>query len=274
MSDGVSLEFYITVTLGTPGQIVNLLLDTDFGQICDKNWCVYEASYGSGSSKGSVATEKLIIMNGRSATFVKNPYSFGCGFNNSADFNGITGFLGLDRNPSSFISQTSQKYFSYCYPSSYGSTGYITFGKTPDDKRYKFVKFTPIPTSPKHSQSCDIMVTGMAIAGKRLPATSSEYSKSGAIIDSGTSVTLLPPSVYAALRSAFRKKMSKYQMIKPGSPDDFDTCYDFSQYDKVVTPKISSFFEGRVKLEVDVKGIVLVAKKDLSQVSKRNRGAP
>ncbi|XP_044464939.1 aspartyl protease family protein At5g10770-like [Mangifera indica] len=309
ISDGLSVEFYITVSLGTPGQNVNLLLDTgsditwtqctpcldcfkqktplfdpsksstysrvpcqsstclaDFGRICIQKRCVYVALYGSGSSIGFVATEKLTIMNGRSATFVKNPYIFGCGFNNSADFNGITGLLGLDRSPSSFISQTSQKYFSYCYPSSYGSTGYITFGKTDDDKKYKFVKFTPIPTSPKHSEFYDIIVTGMAVAGKKIPVASSEYSKSGAIIDSGTTVTGLPPSVYAALRSAFRKKMSKYKMIKPGSPDDPDTCYDFSEHDKVVIPKISFFFKGRVKLEVDVKGIVVVLKKDFSQV--------
>ncbi|XP_044464770.1 aspartyl protease family protein At5g10770-like [Mangifera indica] len=309
LSDGVSVGFYITVSLGTPGQNVSLLLDTgsditwtqckpcqqcfkqktplfdpsksstysavpcqssaclpDFGRFCDEKTCVYSAFYGSGSSIGVVATEKLTIMNGRSDTFIKNPYIFGCGINNSADFDGVTGLMGLDRNPSSFISQTSQKYFSYCYPSSYGSTGYITFGKTDDEKKYKFVKFTPIPTSPKQSQFYDIIVTGMAIAGSKLPVASSEYTKPGAIIDSGTTFTSLPPSVYVALRSAFRKKMSKYKMIKPGSNDEFDICYDFRKYDKVVIPKISIFFKGGVKLELDVKGTMVVLKRDLSQV--------
>ncbi|XP_044463310.1 aspartyl protease family protein At5g10770-like [Mangifera indica] len=106
----------------------------------------------------------------------------------------------------------------------------------------------------------------MAVAGEKLPVPGSEYSKSGGIIDSGTSFTSLPPSVYAALESAFRKKMSNYKMIKPGSNDDFDTCYDLSKYDEVVIPKISIFFKGGVELELGVKGIVVVLKKDLSQV--------
>ncbi|XP_044463314.1 aspartyl protease family protein At5g10770-like [Mangifera indica] len=176
---------------------------------------------------------------------------------------GATGLIGLDRFPASFISQTSQKYFSYCYPSSYSSPGYITFGKTDDDKNYKFVKFTPITTSPTESVFYDIIVTGMAIAGNKLPVASLEYSKSGAIIDSGSTITSLPPSVYAALRSAFRKKMSNYKMIKPGI-GAYDTCYDLSKYDEVVIPKISIFFKGGVELELDVKGIFLVFEKDLS----------
>ncbi|XP_031276462.1 aspartyl protease family protein At5g10770-like [Pistacia vera] len=233
-------EFYITVSLGTPRQVVTLLLDTgsditwtqckpclkcfkqktplfdptksstsspvpcrskawlpDFEPTCNSNTCLYGVSYGSGSSDGHVATEKLTIMNGF-GTFVKYPYIFGCGTNDSADIDGVTGLMGLARNPSSFISQTSQKYFSYCFPSSCGSTGYITFGKSDDDIKNKFVKFTPIITSPKQSLFYDIMVTGMTVAGEKLPVASSEYTKSETVTDSGTTITALPPSLYVA----------------------------------------------------------------------------
>ncbi|XP_044463630.1 aspartyl protease family protein At5g10770-like isoform X2 [Mangifera indica] len=246
ISAGASIEFYITASLGTPGQRVYLLLDTgsditftqctpyldcfkqktplfdpsksssfsvvpctssaclsDFEPVCNKaHQCIYSQSYGSGRSSGVVATEKLTIINRRSGTFVKYPYIFGCGGNNSVDvaLGGATGIIGLDGFPASFISQTSQKYFSYCFPSSYSSPGYITFGRTDDDKNYKFVEFTPIATSSTPSVFYDIIVTGMAIAGEQLPVASSEYSKSGGIIDSGSTVTSLPPSVYAALR--------------------------------------------------------------------------
>ncbi|XP_044463311.1 aspartyl protease family protein At5g10770-like [Mangifera indica] len=240
----------------------------DFGPICDnENQYIYGSSYGSGSTFGVVATEKLTIINRRHGTFVKYPYIFGCGLNNSVDIEigGATGLIGLDRNPASFISQTSKKYFSYCYPSSYSFPGYTTFGKTDDDKNYKFVKFTPVPTSPTGSLFYDIIVTGMAIAGEHLPVARSEYSKSGGIIDSGSTITSLPSSLYAPLRSAFRKKMSNYKMLKPGSNADFDTCYDFSKYDEVVIPKISIFFKGGVELELDVKGILFVYGKDLRQ---------
>ncbi|XP_044463635.1 aspartyl protease family protein At5g10770-like [Mangifera indica] len=298
-------EFYITVSLGTPRQNVNLLLDTGSGftwtqckpclecfkqktqlfdpsksstysavpcespacfeRRCISDKCIYRAEYVSGRSSGIVSTDRLTITNGF-GTFVKYPHIFGCGNNNSADIDGATGLMGLSRSPLSFISQTSQKYFSYCFPSSYGSTGYLTFGKTDEDIRNKFIKFTPMSISPQLSDLYDITVTGITVAGKMLPIANSEYSKSGAFIDSGSTFTTLPGSTYVALRSAFRKEMSKYKMIKPVKSEDIDTCYDFSSKDRIVIPKISIFFKGEVELELDVKGIMIAFKKDLSQV--------
>ncbi|KAJ0091589.1 hypothetical protein Patl1_12634 [Pistacia atlantica] len=239
---------------------------SDFKGRCISNKCIYRIEYVSGNSSGNVLTDRLTITHG-SGTFVKYPYIFGCGTNNSADeIDGVTGLMGLNRNPSSFISQTSQEYFSYCFPSFYGSTGYITFGKTDDYIKNKFIKFTPLSTTSQQSPFYDIIVTGITVAGKKLPVASSEYSKSGAFIDSGSTFTTLPTSIYVALRSAFRKQMSKYKMIKPVKSEDIDTCYDFSSYDTVVIPKISIFFKGEVELDLDVKGILIVFKNDLSQV--------
>ncbi|KAK9207770.1 hypothetical protein WN944_000116 [Citrus x changshan-huyou] len=77
-------------------------------------------------------------------------------------------------------------------------------------------------------------------------------------IDSGNIITRLPSPVYAALRSAFRKRMKKYKKAK-----EFEgllgTCYDLSAYETVVVPKIAIHFLGGVDLELDVRGTLVVA---------------
>ncbi|KAL5850140.1 hypothetical protein ACOSQ4_008153 [Xanthoceras sorbifolium] len=227
---------------------------------CMSNKCFYASAYGDGSyTLGYFVQDKLTFRSAdpKSNLIVKN-YLLGCGLNNS-DVNpaGSIGLMGLSRAPISFVYQTAplfKKYFSYCLPSDFSSTGYITFGK-PDDLNNKYIKFTPIPTTPQQSQFYDVVITGISVAGKNLPIKSSVYTKGGAVIDSGTVVTRLQPEAYAALRSAFRKEMSRYKMAAPDG--NTDTCYDFSKYETVVAPKVSFFFKGEVELEVDVKGIFL-----------------
>ncbi|KAK1549070.1 hypothetical protein Q3G72_006662 [Acer saccharum] len=166
--------------------------------------------------------------------------------------------MGLSRALTSFVYQTDtlfKKYFSYCLPSDYSSTGYITFGKTNNNH----IKFTPIPTTPQQSQFYDVVITGISVAGKKLPIKSSVFGKRGgvAIVDSGTVITRLQLEAYAALRSAFRKEMSHYH-YKMASPFKFlDTCYDLSSHKTVEIPKVSFFFKGGVELELDVKGTVI-----------------
>ncbi|KAK0572854.1 hypothetical protein LWI29_038176 [Acer saccharum] len=235
---------------------------------CVSNKCFYDISYGDGSfSNGYFVEDKLTFpTDNRKSKFVINNYLFGCGQNNSdVSPEGSIGLMGLGRSPTSFVDQAAsklKKYFSYCVPSDYSSTGHLTFGK-PDDINSKYIKFTPIPTTPQQSPNYDIVITGISVAGKKLAIKSSVFTDVGAIVDSGTVITRLPPEAYAAMRSAFRKEMARYMLVPPY--DVFDTCYDLSSYKTVVIPKISFFFEGGVELEVDVKGI-MVANPDVKKV--------
>ena len=170
--------------------------------------------------------------------------------------------MGLDRSPVSIITRTNTSYFSYCLPSPYGSTGYITFGKT-DTVNSKFIKYTPIVTTSEQSEYYDIILTGISVGGKKLPFNTSYFTKFGAIIDSGNIITRLPPPIYAALRSAFHKRMKKYKKAK-GLEDLLDTCYDLSAYETVVVPKIAIHFLGGVDLQLDVRGTLVV--QSVSQV--------
>ncbi|KAL7165890.1 hypothetical protein ACSBR2_036707 [Camellia fascicularis] len=121
-------------------------------------------------------------------------FRFGCGQSNDGLFGGAAGLLGFGRNQLSVVSQTSsmyQKYFSYCLPSASSSTGHLTFGKG-----------------------------GPSSALNRWTETihrKSVFKTTTSIIDSGTVITSLPPAIYSALRTAFRRKMTNYPMTKGNS---------------------------------------------------------
>ncbi|XP_031278005.1 aspartyl protease family protein At5g10770-like [Pistacia vera] len=99
------------------------------------------------------------------------------------------------------------KYFSYCLPSSASSPGYITIGKTADNGiKNKFLKFTPLTTKPQDKELYGIVVTGISVGGKNLSVKSSDYMKSGAIIDSGITFAYLPQKAYITLENSFVKQ--------------------------------------------------------------------
>ncbi|GAY44395.1 hypothetical protein CUMW_081870 [Citrus unshiu] len=225
---------------------------------CSSKECPYDIAYVDGSGEtGFWATDRMTIqeVNGN-GYFARYPFLLGCTDNNTGDQNGASGIMGLDRGPVSIISKTNISYFFYCLHSPYGSTGYITFGK-PDTVNKKFVKYTPIVTTPEQSEFYHITLTGISVGGERLPLKASYFTKLSTEIDSGTIITRFPAPVYSALRSAFRKRMKKYKMGK-GIEDLFDTCYDLSAYKTVVVPKITIHFLGGVDLELDVRETLVV----------------
>jgi hypothetical protein len=159
------------------------------------------------------------------------------------------------------VSQTAQKYnkiFSYCLPSSSSSTGFLTFGGSAS----KNAKFTPLSTISAGPSFYGLDFTGISVGGKKLAISASVFSTAGAIIDSGTVITRLPPAAYSALRASFRNLMSKYPMTKALSI--LDTCYDFSSYTTISVPKIGFSFSSGIEVDIDATGILYAS--SLSQV--------
>lgn len=217
---------------------------------CASTTCVYGIQYGDSSfSVGFFGKDRLTLT----STDVFDDFYFGCGQNNQGLFRGAAGLLGLGRDKLSLVSQTAQKYnklFSYCLPSSSSSTGFLTFGGSSS----KSAKFTPLATISSGSSFYGLGFTGISVGGRKLSISLSVFSTAGAIIDSGTVITRLPPTAYASLRSAFRRLMSKY----PSAPSlsILDTCYDFSNYNTIRVPKIGFFFNGGVEVDIAVTGIL------------------
>ncbi|KAI6677989.1 hypothetical protein NL676_038785 [Syzygium grande] len=218
---------------------------------CSGSTCLYSITYGDQSfSRGFFATEKLTIT----PTEVIDNFKFGCGENNQGLFGRAAGLIGLSDNSISFVEQTAAKYgkyFSYCLPSSTSYTGHLTFGK--DGGAPSSVSFTPLSKVREDSEFYGISIVGISVDGNPLSIPSTVFSSGGAIIDSGTTITRLPPTAYSALRTAFRKAMANYTSAPAFSP--FDTCYDFSKESTVVVPSITFSFAGGVDADLDPSGI-------------------
>lgn len=217
------------------------------------NACVYGIQYGDQSfSVGYFSRERLIV----NPTDAIDSFLFGCGQDNEGLFGGSAGLLGLGRHPISFVQQTSQKYqktFSYCLPSTSSGVGHLTFGASDN----KYVKYTPFSTISRSNSFYGLDIAGISVGGTKLPISSSIFSSGGAIIDSGTVITRLPPTAYASLRDSFKKGMTKYPVAPAVSI--LDTCYDLSGYKIVSIPKISFFLGGGVTVEIAAPGILYVA---------------
>uniref|UniRef100_A0A7N0TAV8 Peptidase A1 domain-containing protein n=1 Tax=Kalanchoe fedtschenkoi TaxID=63787 RepID=A0A7N0TAV8_KALFE len=217
---------------------------------CSASTCLYGIQYGDKSfSVGFLAKEKIAI--GRDSF---DDFYFGCGQNNLGLFGGSAGLLGLGRDEFSFVSQTASKYgkfFSYCLPSTPSNVGKLTFGKGGYSNR---VKFTSLLTKPELPSFYFVDVVGVSVGGKKLTIPASIFSSAGTLIDSGTVISRLPPTAYAAIRAEFRKQMSRYKLTEALSL--LDTCYDFSNFTTISVPKVSFVFGGGVELAVAPAGVL------------------
>ncbi|OWM86845.1 hypothetical protein CDL15_Pgr015881 [Punica granatum] len=221
---------------------------------CSSSACVYGIQYGDKSySIGFFAKEKLTLT----STDAFDNFMFGCGQDNRGLFGGAAGLLGLGRDKLSIVEQTATKYgryFSYCLPSSPSSTGHLTFGKGTSAAT---LKFTPLSTISEGASFYGITIQGISVGGKKLSIPASTFSNAPGIIDSGTVITRLPPTAYAALKKAFMEPMTKYPTAPPLSI--LDTCYNFSTYSSVSIPKVGFYFSGAGEVDLDSNGIMYAA---------------
>nr|XP_023893755.1 aspartyl protease family protein At5g10770-like [Quercus suber]POE59492.1 aspartyl protease family protein [Quercus suber] len=223
-------------------------------QQCSNSKCLYGIFYGDGSfTIGYYSKERLTIKSDVVDNFV-----FGCGQDNEGLFKGIAGLLGLGRGQVSLVQQAAQKYsqfFSYYLPSTTSSTGYLTLGKGSEIS--SSLKFTPILTLSQGKSLYGLNLVGISVGGQRLSIPTSVFSTAGTIIDSGTVITRLPPTAYNALRTTFREMMRNYPMTS-SSISLFDTCYDLSKSQSVSIPRISFFFDGDVRVDLDKVGVIVM----------------
>ncbi|WOL13656.1 aspartyl protease family protein [Canna indica] len=222
---------------------------------CSGKTCLYGVQYGDGSITVGFYAEDTLTL---SPYEVLPHFRFGCGERNEGIFGEVAGILGLGRGKPSLVSQTYPKYgevFAYCLPPTESSTGYLTFGSGyPSSTK---LQYTPMLSEARAPSFYFLTLTAISVGGQQLPVSPAVFSKGGSIIDSGTVITRLPPTAYAALRSAFRQAMSVYKSAPALSI--LDTCYDLSGYDKVKIPVVALYLGGGVKLELGEAGTLYVA---------------
>ncbi|KAL7114339.1 hypothetical protein ACP275_04G114900 [Erythranthe tilingii] len=227
------------------------------------NTCDYAVTYGDGSyTRGELGTDRLLL----GPTPVEN-FIFGCGKENKGLFGAASGLMGLGRSDLSMISQTSdlfQGVFSYCLPDTDSATsGSLVLGS--DTSLYKNstpISYTNLVRNPMLNSFYVLNLTGITIGGVRLQ--SPNFGKNGILIDSGTVITRLPPSIYTAVKTEFLKQFTGY----PSAPSFsiLDTCFNLSGYEEVNIPTLRMWFDGDAEMTVDVSGMFYFVRRDASQV--------
>ncbi|XP_049362325.1 aspartic proteinase CDR1-like [Solanum verrucosum] len=218
-----------------------------------KNVCQYEMHYGDNSySVGDIASETFTFASTTSKTNKKvdnisiPQVIFGCGHDNGGTFNNFTaGIVGLGGSKVSFIKQLDKQIkgkFSYCLipmdlslPFSFDPniTSKINFGpkavvsgpnvlttpiirKYPDTFYYLNLKSVSVGGKKlKYFKSSQLMSSSTAAADKDL---------GNIIIDSGTTLTIVPEEFYKKLESTLVEKIKGKRKKDPS--DYFPLCYE------------------------------------------------
>ncbi|KAL7112646.1 hypothetical protein ACP275_04G015500 [Erythranthe tilingii] len=210
---------------------------------CIKSTCSYEILYADdAATSGYLAQETLTFRSDKNKTATVQKVVFGCGiknlgFSESSKTNMVAGNFGMGPGKLSFLTQKrdiTQGRFSYCLPpfeSAHKSTTFLRFGN--DVPQTKGFKSTPLIIN-RENPFYFVVLKGISIANKRvntitdsmLARTNADGGYGGCIVDSGSTITVVPPVVYQKLKEMLIKNhFLSYKKTK--NLESMDVCYLF-----------------------------------------------
>ncbi|KAK7314198.1 hypothetical protein VNO77_39411 [Canavalia gladiata] len=212
--------------------------------------CEYTINYGDGSQSQGDLSEETLTLSSTDGSPVKFPkIVVGCGTDNTVSFQGkSSGVVGLGGGPVSLISQLNSSIggkFSYCLEpifSESNSSSKLNFGDAAVVSGHGTVS-TPIV--PQDQQVFYYLTLEALSVGKNrieFGSSSSESSGEGnIIIDSGTTLTILPNDVYSKLESAVADAVHLEPVQDPTRR--LSLCYKV-RFDQLDVPVITAHFSG------------------------------
>ncbi|KAM7472402.1 hypothetical protein LguiA_010585 [Lonicera macranthoides] len=214
-----------------------------------KNTCQYSLSYGDKSfSYGDLSTETVTLGTTRGKRISLPNTTFGCGHENGGTLDDeASGIVGLGGGQVSLISQLGPSIggkFSYClvpFESNKSSTMY--FGQSGAFLGTGLVSTPLVPNYP--STFYYITLEGITVGrSKRIdvfnPSASGFPQEGNIIIDSGTTLTLLPLIVYNKVESAVKKEVKLPHVNDPQGI--LSLCYN--TLEEADFPIITMHFKG------------------------------
>ncbi|KAI3826879.1 hypothetical protein L1987_00938 [Smallanthus sonchifolius] len=221
------------------------------------NTCLYLVVYGDLSySSGELATETVTVestVTGTSYAFTN--VVFGCGHRNAGMFtDDQSGIIGLGGGPFSLITQMGSLIngkFSYCLVQMFSHlerSSKMYFG---DDAT---VSGDGVVSTPLFSGNPNtfyyLNFEGITVGGQRVDfyTTKPTLVEGNIIIDSGTSLTLLPESFYNQLQLAVRRSMQDILPVGSDPQNNLSLCYN--PLEAMDLPIMVAHFNG-VDLELD-----------------------
>ncbi|KAG1346688.1 Aspartic proteinase NANA, chloroplast [Cocos nucifera] len=226
--------------------------------------CAYNYRYSDGSTaQGIFATESATVMlsNGQKAKLkgliVGCTSSFG-----GSSFRSSDGVLGLGHSGISFASRATARFggrFSYClvdHLSPRNVSSYLTFG--PNGALFpSAARETELLMEPRLAPFYSVGVSGISVDGEVLKIPMSVWDvgrRGGAILDSGTSLTVLVEPAYEAVVSALSRRLAGVSRV---DVDPFEYCYNWTAGAKVRIPKLVVHLHGPARLEPPAKSYVI-----------------
>ncbi|XP_047325066.1 aspartic proteinase CDR1-like [Impatiens glandulifera] len=226
--------------------------------------CTYNTSYGDTSySNGELASETITV--GKTSL---HKIAYGCGHNNqfTAFSKMSAGIVGLGGGSLSLVGQISNSIdnmFSHCLafhdfskPPDKNLTSKISFGKHAVVSGPGVVKIPLVPQYP--ATFYYIKLISLRVGDTEISA-SSFFFKDGVnlIVDSGTTLTLLPNHVYYKLEAAVKRQTPDKQVKN----SEYKVCYKNRKNFKA--PRMTAHFSGGVDLEMAQNATFFAANKDV-----------
>ncbi|KAL8204392.1 hypothetical protein R6Q57_010015 [Mikania cordata] len=202
------------------------------------NTCLYLVVYGDMSySSGELATDTVTLYSIDSSvtgiSFAFTNVVFGCGHRNAGMFtDDQSGIIGLGGGPFSLITQMRSSIngkFSYCLVQMFSHverSSKMYFGDAAT------VSGDGVETTPLFLGNPDtfyyLHFEGITVGGRRVDfyATKPTLIEGNIIIDSGTSLTLLPQSFYDRLQLAVRRSMQDIVPVGSDMRNNLSLCYN------------------------------------------------
>lgn len=216
--------------------------------------CSYSISYGDNSyTKGDVAIDTVTIGSTDRRPMSLRNVIIGCGHDNTGTFDAAgSGIIGLGGGSTSLVSQLGETIngkFSYCLvplTSETGLTSKINFGTNGVVSGDGVVSTPLVKKDPPTYYFLTLEAISVGNKKIKFPSTIFGTEEGNIIIDSGTTLTLLPSEFYSELESAVASTIEAERVQDPSGV--LSLCYSDISNSKV--PDITVHFKGGdVKLD-------------------------
>ncbi|KAK3430229.1 hypothetical protein EUGRSUZ_E01756, partial [Eucalyptus grandis] len=212
--------------------------------------CEYSYSYNDQSyTQGNLATETITLgsTSGRPVSFPE--LVFGCGHNNNLTFNNqVDGIVGLGGGNASLVTQlgtaTGGK-FSYCLvPLFSNETSKLNFGANAGVTGDGAVTTPLIQKDPKTFYYLSLEAVSVGETKIDFPSDGSSPSvdEGNIIIDSGTTLTLLPQDFYSQIEDALAKAVNLPKASDPSQV--LSLCFQVGSDAQPSIPTVTFHFKG------------------------------
>ncbi|XP_051210253.1 aspartic proteinase NANA, chloroplast [Lolium perenne] len=245
--------------------------------------CSYDYRYKDDSSaRGVVGTDAATVAlsggNGADKKAKLQEVVLGCTTSyDGQSFQASDGVLSLGNSNISFASRAAARFggrFSYClvdHLAPRNATSYLTFGPSDDDSNTNggaapsaapaaAPSRTPLLLDARMAPFYAVTVDTVSVAGEALDIPSEVWDvkkNGGAILDSGTSLTILATPAYNAVVAALSKQLAGVPRV---TMDPFEYCYNWTASSTPpAVPRMEVRFAGSARLAPPAKSYVIDA---------------